>query len=116
MILTLLHGYPDYIGKRWAFCGSGKGPKSYIQKTGTATTAEGGGDPIQAVRFQNYFDVVFPAMSLSGTYAVYPFPVASGARQTWALKWVTISTGTEVSAATDLSAETVQLAGFGGDY
>ena len=116
MQLTLLHGYPDYIGKRWAFCGFGKGPKSYVQKTGTASTAEGGGDVVQIPRFQNYFDIIFPAMSLSGTYIVYPYPVASGPRQTWSLKWVTASTGAEVSAATDLSAETVQLGGFGGDY
>src|SRR5262249_49880284 len=98
------------------FCGFGKGPSSYVQKTGSATTAQGGGDVVINPRFNNYFDVIFPAMSLSGTYIVYPYPVASGARQTWALKWVTASTGAEVSAATDLSAETVQLGGFGGQY
>ena len=116
MQLTFLHGYPDYIGKRFAFCGFGKGPKSYAVKTGSASTAEGGGDVVQIPRFQNYFDIIFPAMSLSGTYLVYPYPVASGPRQTWSLKWVTASTGAEVSAATDLSAETVQLGGFGGVY
>lgn len=113
MKLTFLHGYPDLIGKRYAFCGTGTGPTSYVQKT---SSPSGGGDIVQAPRFQNYFDVIFPAMSLSGTYVVYPYPVGSGARQTWALKWVTISTGAEVTAATNLSAETVQLAGFGGNY
>ncbi len=116
MILTLLHGYPDYIGKRMAICGFGNGPSSYAVKTGSATTAEGGGDVVQFLRFQNYIDVLFPAMSLSGTYIVYPYPVASGPRQVWALKWVTAATGTEVVAAVDLSAETVQLGGFGGVY
>jgi hypothetical protein len=113
MKLTLLHGYPDYIGKRWAFCGNGVGPTSYVQKT-----SAGGGDPVVPVRFQNYIDIIFPAMSVSGTYIVYPYPVNSaiGPRLSWALKWVTISTGAEVAASTDLSAEKVQLGGFGGDY
>jgi len=53
---------------------------------------------------------------LSGTYIVYPYPVVVGPRQVWALKWVTISTGTEVAASTNLSAESVQLAGFAGVY
>lgn len=116
MQLTLLHGYPDYIGKRFSFCGFGKGPKSYAVKTGSASTVQGGGDVVQAPRFQNYFDIIFPAMSLSGTYIVYPYPVTSGPRQTWALQWVVKATGAEATAALDLSAETVQLAGFGGVY
>ncbi len=109
MQLTLLHGYPDYIGKRQAICGYGTGPKSYVQ-------AASGGDQVVQPRFQNYFDVLFPAMSLSGTYIVYPFPKAKGARQTWALMWVTRTTGAEVAASTDLSGETVQLGGFSGDF
>jgi hypothetical protein len=109
MKLTLLHGYPDYIGKRMAICGYGTGPTSYVQLAS-------GGDVVLAPRYQNYFDVLFPAMSKSGTYIVYPFPTAVGARATWALKWVTASTGAEVSAAVDLSAEQVQLGGFGGVY
>ena len=109
MQLTLLKGYPDYVGKRQIFCGSGVGPTSYVQKAS-------GGDPIVYPPYQNYIDVLFPAMSLSGTYIVYPYPSAVGARATWALKWVTASTGAEVSAAVDLSAEKVQLGGFGGVY
>src|SRR5438552_3159133 len=65
MQLTLLNGYPDYIGKRFAFCGSGTGPKSYVQKAS-------GGDPISVPRFQNYVDVIFPALSLSGTDVELP--------------------------------------------
>jgi hypothetical protein len=113
MQLTLLHGYPDYIGKRWAFCGNGTGPTSYTQKTNAPV---GGGDIVVQIRFNNYIDIMFPALSQSGTYIVYPYPVAVGARQAWALMWVTRTTGVEVTAATNLSAESVQLAGFGGDY
>src|SRR4051812_11050098 len=109
MQLTLLHGYPDYVGKRVIICGSGVGPSSYVQ-------AASGGDVLSAPRFLNYFDVVFPAMTLSGTYIVYPFPTAVGARATWALKWITASTGAEVSSSTDLSAEKVQIGAFGGVY
>lgn len=111
MQLTLLHGYPDSVGKRQIVCGTGKGPTSYVQVTATA-----GGDPITNPSFQNYLDILFPAMTVSGTYIVYPMPVAVGARATWRLKWVTASTGAEVGAATNLSAESVQLGGFAGVY
>jgi hypothetical protein len=113
MQLTLLKGYPDYVGKRQIFCGNGTGPTSYVQKT---STPNAGGDIVTYPPFQNYIDIIFPAMSLSGTYIVYPYPVVVGPRQVWALKWVTISTGTEVAASTNLSAESVQLAGFAGVY
>jgi len=109
MKLTLLKGYPDYVGKRTILCGSGVGPSSYTQLAS-------GGDVIQPPQFQNYIDVLFPALTLSGTYIVYPFPTAVGPRATWALMWVTRSTGAEVAGATDLSAEKVQLGGFGGVY
>lgn len=109
MKLTLLHGYPDNIGLRQALVGYGSGPASYVQQAS-------GGDVVQAPTFQFYFDILHPAMSKSGTYLVYPFPTAVGSRATWALKWVTASTGAEVSAAVDLSAEQVQLSGFGGNY
>lgn len=109
MKLTLLHGYPDNVGQRQIFDGYGSGPASYVQLAS-------GGDVVSAPNFQFYFDNIFPAMSKSGTYLVYAFPTVMGARATWALKWVTASTGAEVSAAVDLSAEQVMLSGFGGNY
>lgn len=111
MQLTLLHGYPDYVGKRFIICGNGTGPASYVQ-----VTATGGGDPIIIPRYQNYIDILFPALTVSRTYLVIPVPVLVGARGTWRLKWTTQSTGAEVSASTNLSAESVQIGGFGGDY
>jgi len=111
MQLTLLKGYPDAVGKRQIICGNGKGPASYVQFTTTA-----GGDPVANPSFLNYIDALFPAVSISGTYVVYPVPTIVGPRQSWRLKWVTISTGTEVSAATNLSGESVQIGGFGGVY
>lgn len=111
MQLTLLHGYPDYVGRRLIWCGNGIGPKSYV-----AVTATGGGDPLALPGFQNYIDVAFPSLTVSRTYLVIPVPVIVGSKSTWRLKWVTQSSGTEVTAAVDLSAESVQLGGFGGVY
>lgn len=111
MQLTLLHGYPDYVGKRFNWCGNGIGPASYVQ-----VTATGGGDPLVLPGFGNYIDFAAPALTISRTYLVIPVPVLVGARATWRLKWTTQSSGTEVSAAVNLSAESVQLAGFGGVY
>lgn len=106
MTLNLLKGYPDYIGKRWAIAGFGSGPASYVT----------GGDPISVIRFGTYIDVLAPAMSVSGTYIVYPVPNAVGNRATWKAKWVVLATGVEVAGAVNLSAESVQLGGYGGQY
>ena len=50
------------------------------------------------------------------TYYIQAFPTGIGARQTWALKWVVAATNVEVGAGVNLSAERVQLGGFGGQY
>lgn len=107
MQLTLLHGYPDLIGKRYAFVGYGTGPASYSRTTG---------DAIALPSFQNYIDAINGATSVSGTYEVRAVPSIVGPRATWALHWYVIATGAEVANAVDLSAEKVQLSGFGGTY
>ena len=108
MQVTLLHGYPDYIGKRLAWAGYGNGPASYVQSTG---------DPIVIPRFQNYIDTVNGSVqSVSGTYTVVARPSGVGPRRTWALHWFVTSTGAEVANAVNLSAEQVQIGGFGGVY
>lgn len=107
MQVTLLHGYPDYIGKRFAWAGYGNGPKSYVT----------GGDPVTLPGFQNYIDIVFASgFSLSKLYNVDPVNSANGQRATWKMIWVVFSTGLEVANGVDLSAETVQIGGFGGTY
>lgn len=108
MNLTLLKGYPDAIGKRKAWVGFGNGPKSYSQTTGDVLTI-----PI----FQFYIDAVFgDVISVSKTYEVIPYPAGSGPRQVWTLKWFVVATGAEVANAVDLSAEVIQIGGFGGLY
>lgn len=111
MQLTLLRGYPDYIGKRFAFVGYGNGPASYVQVTATA-----GGDPLLPLRFNNYFDLVEGGLTVSRTYIVRPVLAAVGPRAQYRLMWVVAATGSEAAAALNLSAEQVQLGGFGGVY
>jgi hypothetical protein len=106
MQITFLHGYPDYIGKRFAYVGYGSGPASYVT----------GGDPITLPRYDNYIDLPYVAVSQSGTYWLVPIPSAVGARAAWKYKWVVIATGLQVAAATNLYAESAQVGGTGGVY
>jgi hypothetical protein len=114
MQLTFLHGYPDYIGKRFAFVGYGSGPASYVN-TATFKTS---GDPVLLPRYDNYIDSLNgDYLSVSGNYLVRFVGSAVGARATWVAHWYPIATpGTEVANAVNLSAEQVQFGGFGGVY
>lgn len=107
MIFNLNPGYPDRMGKRFAFVGSGVGPTSYSQTTK---------DPIALPGYQNYIDSMTGASTVSGTYIVRPIPSAIGPRGTWKLTWIVTATGAEVANAVNLSAEKVVLSGFGGVY
>lgn len=79
MNLTLLKGYPDFVGKRATFAGYGNGPSSYVT----------GGDPLVLPLYNYYTDAVFsPVYSVSGNYQVMPIPAAVGPRQAWKLKWM----------------------------
>jgi hypothetical protein len=107
MVISLFKGYPDRMGKRFAFAGSGVGPTSY-----DAT----GKDPVSVPVFNTYIDVLHGGTTVSGTYILRAVPSLGGVRATWKLIWVTASTGTEVVGGTNLSAEKVILGGFGGMY
>lgn len=107
MELTLLKGYPDRVGRRFIFSGNATGPTSYSTTTG---------DVVTGLPYNNVVDVIFPSMTVSRTYEVRFYPSALGARVTWAARWYTISTGAEVANGTDLSAEQIQVGGFGGTY
>ena len=108
MQITLFHGYPDRIGKRAAWVGSGTGPTSY---TGGASPT----DTITGFPYQFRIDSVTEvSISVSGTYYAIAQPSVAGVRATWALRYFTASTGAEVSNSTNLSAESFILSGFGG--
>ena len=79
MNITLLKGYPDFIGKRAAWAGFGSGPSSYAT----------GGDPIALPLANYYIDTIFSSVyTVSGNYQVIPIASGVGARQTWKLKWL----------------------------
>jgi hypothetical protein len=108
MLLTLLKGYPDFVGKRATFVGFGTGPTSYSQTTG---------DVVSLPLPNYYIDAIGGApLSVSGTYYVRAQPAGTGARQAWTLHWYVTSTNNEVAAAVNLSAEKIQIPGNCGQY
>ena len=107
MILTMVNGYPDFIGYRQAFCGYGTGPASYVT----------GGDPVTLQNNRRFIDVLFGGMlSLSGNYEVKAIPSATGERVTWKAVWFVVSTGAQVGSSVNLSGETVQMGGYCGQW
>lgn len=108
MQLSLLKGYPDLIGRRQAFCGSGAGPSSYSQTTG---------DVVAVTGYEKYFDIVHNTpQDPTGTYYAQARPSAVGPRATWSLHWFVVSTGAEVADSTDLSTYSLQVDGLMGEY
>jgi hypothetical protein len=104
--IALLKGYPDAVGKRKVFAGDLAGPASYVT----------GGDPVTLPNFQFYIDSAQSDYSVSGTYYLKFVNSAAGPRATWKAKWVVTSTNVEVSATTNLSAETARVSGLCGSY
>lgn len=101
--------YPNWIGNRQVYCGTGSGPAAY-----DATN----GDPL-SVAFSPFFidDVTGGAhISLSGNYIVIPKPVTTGKGSTWVLYWYAFNKATGALSATsgNLSAEQVQISVLGG--
>lgn len=108
MQLTLLKGYPDLIGRRQAFCGTGTGPAIY-----NATT----GDPVIVPGYERYIDIVLEVpQDPTGTYYAVARPSLAGARATWSLFYYNASNSTAVGNATNLSAVSFVIAGFMGEY
>lgn len=107
MTLTMFSGYPDKIGKRFAFTANAVGPTSYSQTTKDVVTLPG---------YQNYIDSIHASLTVSGTYLLRAQPSLAGARAAWKFTWVVVATGVEVAGATNLSAEKVIVSGFGGQY
>jgi hypothetical protein len=100
-------GYPDFIGKRFAFVCKATGPKSYSTS----------GHKVYLPGFQHYIDSIpLYAQSISGTYYAKITPSIAGPRAVWTAHWYAVSGGAEVSAAVDLSGETMIIQGFGGQY
>ena len=115
MILTALGSgtaasalYPEYVGRRGIFVGTGTGPASYSQTTG---------DPVSVALTPYYIDAIpGQVTTVSGTYSVQFHPTGTGTRQSWIAVWFVVSTGAQVNNATNLSAEKVQVGLFGGQF
>jgi hypothetical protein len=117
MQLTLLKGYPDFVGKRATFAGFGNGPASYVQfVAATAPAAGTGGDPFTLPMPNYYIDALGGATSVSGTYYVRAVSSGVGARQKWVLVWYVAATNAQVGAGVPLSAEQLQIGGLCGQY
>jgi hypothetical protein len=79
MNLTLLKGYPDFVGKRATFVGYGNGPASYAR----------GGDVVTLPLPGYYIDAMDGgASSVSGNYIASPIPSSVGPRATWKVRWL----------------------------
>jgi hypothetical protein len=118
MQVTLLHGYPDLVGRRRMYVGFGTGPASYVQYVASPAA---GGDTLAGLPFQTYIDSLQPCFSTDGTIFAMPIPSGTGPRQTWKFRYFNVSAttpgiGAEVSAATNLSTKSFQFFFVGGQY
>lgn len=118
MQLTLLHGYPDMIGRRRVIAASATGPTSYTQfAAGPPVT---GGDSIQGLPFQFYIDdMLGAALSTDGTTMAIFQPLGTGARQTWIVRYFAFTSsglGAESNTGTNLSTKKFQVSMLCGTY
>jgi len=111
-----LHGYPQSIGASVLSILPHTGPASYVQ----VVHATGVGDSVSGPEAGlKYFDWVSGGLTDSGTYRIEAAPTtastspAGAAAPTYLLKWVVVSSGAEVTAAVDLSAQIVRLMAIG---
>lgn len=119
MQVTLLHGYPDLVGRRRIYVGNGVGPTSYVQYAVGPPVS--GGDTLAGLPFQTYIDSLQPCFSTDGTIFAMPIPNGIGPRQTWRFRYFNVSAstpgiGAEVTAATNLSTKNFQFFFAGGQY
>jgi hypothetical protein len=98
--------YPDFVGKRAIFVGSGPGP---------AVSSNTVGDPVSLQMPNYYIDAVLDGSSTDGLYYVQAFPTGIGPRQTINLFYFT-KAGAQVTPGTNLSGSTFVISCFVGQY
>ena len=94
--------YPDFIGRRGIFVGSGAGPVS-------AATA----DPISLTLPNYYIDAVLDGASTDGTTSIQAFPNGVGPRATWSVLYYNTA-GTQVTG--NLSTKTFVISALVGQF
>ena len=98
--------YPDFVGRRAIFVGSGVGP---VLSSSTV------GDPI-TLALPNYsIDAILEGSSTDGTTFIQAFPNAVGPRATWSCFYYTAATPT-APIATNLSTKTFVVSAFVGQF
>ena len=107
MLLTLMPGYPDLIGRRAVFVGTGVGPAVYNSTTGDIITIPG-----------KYIDIVLEVpQDPTGAYYAVARPSFAGPRATWALHYFPSTSASEVANnSTALAAINFVVSGFYGEY
>lgn len=99
--------YPDFVGRRAIFVGSGVGP---VLSSSTV------GDPITLDLPSYYIDAILAGSSTDGTTFIQAFPNGVGPRATWSCFYYTAATPTAPINATNLSTKTFVVAAFVGQF
>ena len=112
MSLRPLPGYPMPVGEKYKVNADYLGPASYVNGTGDKVSAQGSGMTLGGL------DKLDGSGSVSGTYFTRTFyPAAAttastaqpGANAYVYVRWYVLSSGAEVTNATNLSAEIVRV-------
>ena len=101
--------YPDFVGKRAIFVGTGPGP---VNPTNVAATAD-----VVTLALPNYYiDGILEGASTDGTTYMCAFPyLSTGPRATWKAFYFTYGTAAAING-TDLSSKTFVVSAFVGQY
>ena len=101
--------YPDFVGKRATFVGTGTGPSA---PTNSAATA----DVISLALPNYYIDAVLSGSSTDGTTFLIAFPyLSTGPRATWKAFYFTFGTAAPING-TDLSGKTFVVSALVGQF
>lgn len=77
MLIAYFHGYPDRIGRRFAYVGAGT----------PGATAPTAGDPVSLPSYNNYIDSLTVGLSISGAFQGRGNASAAAARANWTVKY-----------------------------
>lgn len=99
--------YPDAVGRRALFVGSGAGP------TLTSNTT---GDAVSLAIPSYYVDAILAGASTDGTYFVQAVPNGIGPRATWSLFYYLVSGPTAPSNGVNLSSKTFVISAIVGQF
>jgi hypothetical protein len=98
--------YPDFVGRRSIFVGSGVGPASP-----SATV----GDPITLALPNYYIDAILEGSSTDGSTFIQAFPNGVGPRATWSCFYYSKATPT-APITTNLATTTFVVSAFVGQF